>query len=1304
MEPEQRILSMDDLEHHKENLQPVSTGRKASTLAKIYSSTSTSTPESIESERLALETALESAISANTATVGDFHSYLLFLQQHYPAGHPDFRSYLETGVRLFKRDVACRDDPRILWMWMQVVRFASEPVAVFKYMSVNEIANGLAAYYIEYAALMVVMKRWEEADEIFRLGINRHAAPLDKLKQKYEDFKLLPRDDAPEEAKPSAGSVPSTRPGVFSNENDPVHRTTQRRPALASRTAPSSSRSAAPMQQPPIIPPPPQSSKGKMQIYQDRSEGEPGPALMARVLPSASSANEWSEFGTSTSRRKENIKETTRWSGATLPQKHQPAGTAGAAAGGAGGPRSRIEVYQDEPSGSDLHVPGLTGDVLREKDVSPSGSAATGDMLGGVDDDEAALRTRRRPESGASSTIHQPHQEQQQQESLPQTAPLAPQSKSKAPLQSRMRVCTELMQRDGKWVVSFEELRAAHILATATTVSPPPPTTPAPPVQETRSSSFTSKARAVASPTINTKAAFADVFEMFSQPLLASAAENEETTAAGGGLYVDEDETISAKVYRRDDKVEIGVFEDGESDNENPFVERPPLAQQQPRTTQNENETPQVVGSGPVKHPSPPTNARGLGLAGTSVRMNPAHQSTPYHRRHADYNDENAEYDGDQEHDLHDADNRGMYPPPSSNHNNNNNIANTHRRPLAIMTPITEVSHESDRTMALSTIGRSFVRNLHDDDDDDDERHAVDDGHTVMTMNTFGDRTLSSISYDGSSTHHTIEEDEYVPLGAASRFGGHGPAVVDGADVGIGKQSPAVPDGNRAHQRQTFQEAAFLAEGSSGVRIVSDDEEQHPLRSMPPPNPCDPHTSKIAEALMSAIDLTAVPDLFLHSCKTMAISTTFEKALRTAARKTGSGAIAETLVTLPERDSCPLKLVRRLGEGGFGKVYLVEKAWSEGAGAAMNDSDYDSDDSDGNLNGEQMVWAMKVQSAHSISASAWEYVLLRAVRERLAARAPRAVASIVQPTSCHVFRDESVQLLAHGRQGTLLDCLNAAGKFGYGSGLGGMVAGGSAPQAGVDEALAAFWTVKILRTLENVHSVGVIHRDVKIDNFLVRIELEDEWDAVYAPDGGGGWSSKGVTLIDWGTGIDKTAFPANQRFLATKMDNGGPAKPMKDDPSVESWEVRNGTPWTYEPDWYGAAGVIHVLLFGKYMEIVEDVRTSHASIHEEGDERRPPPPRIKLAGSFKRYWQVDIWKRLFEVLLNSGSVSAAAAAAREESRTTTSDLEKEFPAVAEIAEARRELERWLVESSSRAGKNLRGLLKRVATAAMGGYK
>ncbi|SCU82582.1 LAME_0C01882g1_1 [Lachancea meyersii CBS 8951] len=251
----------------------------------------------------------------------------------------------------------------------------------------------------------------------------------------------------------------------------------------------------------------------------------------------------------------------------------------------------------------------------------------------------------------------------------------------------------------------------------------------------------------------------------------------------------------------------------------------------------------------------------------------------------------------------------------------------------------------------------------------------------------------------------------------------------------------------------------------------------------------------------------------------------------------------------------------QLGEGGYATVYLAES-------------------STGSLK------ALKVEKPASI----WEFYILKQVQQRLDGQP--VLDSIINVDSLHCFEDESYLVLNYASQGTILDLINLEKERNGGP---------------LDETLCMYFAVELMKVLECIHDVGIIHGDLKPDNCMVRFEESSQSLSDYKQ--GVGWDKKGVYLIDFGRSFDLTLVPVGAKFKANwKTD-------QQDCP-----EMREGRAWTYEADYYGLAGIIHAMLFGRFIET-----------------RALPDQQYALTHSFKRYWRQDIWRPLFDVLLNSST-------------------------------------------------------------------
>lgn len=283
---------------------------------------------------------------------------------------------------------------------------------------------------------------------------------------------------------------------------------------------------------------------------------------------------------------------------------------------------------------------------------------------------------------------------------------------------------------------------------------------------------------------------------------------------------------------------------------------------------------------------------------------------------------------------------------------------------------------------------------------------------------------------------------------------------------------------------------------------------------------------------------------------------------------------------------------RELGKGAFAPVYLVEST------CVGDDEDENGPSQMGK--GEfgvkrRLLEAIKMEDPPT----PWEFYIMRQAKRRLGVS--RAVDSIVQAHEMHVFQDECYLVEEFRDQGTLLDLVNIA----------------RAENGVMDEQMAMFFTIELFRTVEALHAKGLIHGDLKSDNILVRFDAlskDEHWDSQYKRDGRDGWASKGIALIDFGRGIDMKAFKPDVQFIA-------------DWPTTEAdcAEMRELRPWTYQIDYHGLAGIVHNLLFGKYISTVAERGATLGA---------GATKTYKIKESLKRYWQTEIWHECLDLLLN----------------------------------------------------------------------
>jgi checkpoint serine/threonine-protein kinase len=459
------------------------------------------------------------------------------------------------------------------------------------------------------------------------------------------------------------------------------------------------------------------------------------------------------------------------------------------------------------------------------------------------------------------------------------------------------------------------------------------------------------------------------------------------------------------------------------------------------------------------------------------------------------------------------------------------------------------------------------------------------------------------------------------------------------------KGTIALGGGTAKSQTDAKKETPSVVESVQKGPIIKDDQ----------CNPMDPHLRQTILSQMKP-SLSSFEGYHEHLYVSSGRAAEIKKYVRTLSKSSRSSVnvdkTAQTLSVPPTLDlpgaHGTYTVKRELGAGTFAPVYLIENSTA----LAMEAED---------IADENMPVARVGKDAHRKGfeavkmeepTSTWEFFILRQSHRRLGVS--RATESIVRAHEMHLYRDECFLVEEFRDQGTLLDLVNLA-RLDSGSG------------GGMDEMLAMWFTVELLRVTEALHSKQLIHGDLKGDNILVRFDdpgMETDWSPTYFPNGAHGWSSKGVCLIDFGRGIDMKHFNPNVAFIADWKTS-----------EADCAEMRELRPWTYQVDYHGLAGIIHSLLFGKYMETVSE---------KGGGLGQGATKTYRIRENLKRYWQTEIWAEVFALLLNP---------------LTKVDAEegKKMPVVRGMRACRERMEAWIEENCER-GTGLKGMISRMESA------
>ena len=324
------LIDFDIIEAQKENVQSLPGGRSARELARFFSGGSTSdklaTPSPNDTRtingaiRQEYENELES-IGESDDPLDVYDRYVKWTLNAYPSAQATAESgllpLLERATKTFLSSTHYRNDPRYLRLWMHYIRlFSDAPRETFAFLARHHIGEGLALFYEEFAAWLEGAGRWTQADEVYRLGMDHEARPVERLARKYSEFQQRYERQA-QDVGPSSPALPAVRPALAA-KIDPFASADSPANPQASRPAPAPAKT--------------KSGKMKMAIFSDAD------AAQSSQPATSGQTKGWDSIGSMRERKKENEVEAKPWLGETLKAGKKPA------------PTQKMAIFRDEVS------------------------------------------------------------------------------------------------------------------------------------------------------------------------------------------------------------------------------------------------------------------------------------------------------------------------------------------------------------------------------------------------------------------------------------------------------------------------------------------------------------------------------------------------------------------------------------------------------------------------------------------------------------------------------------------------------------------------------------------------------------------------------------------------------------------------------------------------------------------------------------------------------------------------------------------------------------------------------------------
>lgn len=305
------LINFDIIETQKENIQSLPGGRSAKALASTFAPTSRSsglTPGDTRNLSDAIRHEYETellAIADSDDPLDVYDRYVRWTLGAYPSaqGTPEsqLRPLLERATKAFQSTPHYKNDPRYLKLWLNYIRFFSDaPRETFVYLARHNIGDGLALFYEEFAAWLEGVGRWTQADEVYKLGIEREARPTERLSRKFGEFQQRFEHRVRNGDEPSSPALPSVRPALAAKIDPFAISTPRPTDPQAQRMAGLSGSSIS------------RGGKQKLAIFSDAD----APTSIARQC--SNDVRGWDNIGSIADRKKENTMEAKPWAGEKL--------------------------------------------------------------------------------------------------------------------------------------------------------------------------------------------------------------------------------------------------------------------------------------------------------------------------------------------------------------------------------------------------------------------------------------------------------------------------------------------------------------------------------------------------------------------------------------------------------------------------------------------------------------------------------------------------------------------------------------------------------------------------------------------------------------------------------------------------------------------------------------------------------------------------------------------------------------------------------------------------------------------------
>jgi hypothetical protein len=170
MDPnEPAIVDCDVLEAAKENIQPLASGRRVTSLSTVLNTPHALRESKLNQERARLRAAVQASLDSSHTEPDDhdshsthispleaYQTFVTWTLENYPQGHSaesGLLELLEEATRVLKDqdNGVFRGELKYLKLWILYANFVEKPVTVYRFLLANDIGTRWGLFYEEFA-------------------------------------------------------------------------------------------------------------------------------------------------------------------------------------------------------------------------------------------------------------------------------------------------------------------------------------------------------------------------------------------------------------------------------------------------------------------------------------------------------------------------------------------------------------------------------------------------------------------------------------------------------------------------------------------------------------------------------------------------------------------------------------------------------------------------------------------------------------------------------------------------------------------------------------------------------------------------------------------------------------------------------------------------------------------------------------------------------------------------------------------------------------------------------------------------